>query len=1160
MTYNSKGMMATRTDGAGNKVSFFYDMAGNLIKEVDPLGGEIKSTFDSLGSLLTKTDARGNRWSYTYDVLGRLVDVLDPMGNHWINTYDGNGNRLTVTDENGNTTTYAYDMADRMISKSDSLGNTTKYEYDKVGNLAGVTDPMGNKSSRIYDKRYMVTSETDSAGGISVYTYDASGNRLTRKDAREKVWSYTYDAMDRVLTETDPLDNTTTYGYNSMGNRTKVIDPDGLITYFTYDLMGRLTRSLVKVGDDLPTPDQDDIVTIYEYDSLGRRVSETDTLGQRRTWTYDYMGKILTETNSLKEVKKYTYDANGNKLTYTTVTGNVITYTYDSLNRMIGAGDSTGEFESYEYDGVGNKTKTIKVNGDTVKAEYTVFNKPAKVTDETDNFTTYTYDKNYNLIQVVDRLGKITKNSYDRLNRLYQVRDSLGKVSTLTFDPAGNMVNMKDANKGETIYIYDDANRLVSVTYADTTSKAVVYSPGGRILSKTDRNGVVIDYERDELSRITKRIYPDTSSYEYTYDKLGRLKTAVNAYGKVSFGYDAAGRITAIDQNGKKISYTHDVTKRTRTINYPGGKKFTEFYTLRDKIAKIDDVSVPDNAAAVVAYAYDALGRPLTKTFGNSAASSYTYNKNSRIIGLDHKAPNGSDLLNYQYAYDKENNRIQTLDGVHAQGSEQYAYDGVHRLTSFKQGTPDKSGKISEPTFSAEYELDALGSWTKVTRDGKVENRAVNKMGQYTKVGTADQKYDSNGNLIDDGTYLYTYDYENQLIRITRKSGNTLLASFTIDALNRRVEKTVGSLTTEYIYDDSRIIEEQVKNTTTAFFVYGNNLDEVVLMGRNKVLSYFHEDVIGSVVALTDTKGTRVESYDYDPYGRVTMFNGSGAKIETSQAGNPYLFTGRRYDGEAKIYYYRARCYSPNLGRFLNPDPKGFVDGMNLYEYAMSNPLRYVDPRGTSTKECSGANFSFDAGLVKKYLPGFIAKYMENAEISGSYQKCSECCGEGTLYAGEYVVNKELSFAVGWSGDSGYISTPWGIGWDVDAWVFHSKGFIGLVARVSWGVSGNLSGGTDNCDDKLAGKGCIKGSLALDALFGVADEDKDAGWIKAYVSGGVTGSVDLCLVVQRANIRIEATAGVAGAIKGTVGVWKYTYEQTFYEVSTSTSPWVIYQF
>jgi RHS repeat-associated protein len=63
--------------------------------------------------------------------------------------------------------------------------------------------------------------------------------------------------------------------------------------------------------------------------------------------------------------------------------------------------------------------------------------------------------------------------------------------------------------------------------------------------------------------------------------------------------------------------------------------------------------------------------------------------------------------------------------------------------------------------------------------------------------------------------------------------------------------------------------------------------------------------------------------------------------------GNPYLFTGRRYIADAGIYYYRARYYHPELRRFLEPDPIGYADGMNLYTYAGNNPVMYVDPMGT---------------------------------------------------------------------------------------------------------------------------------------------------------------------------------------------------------------------
>ena len=92
------------------------------------------------------------------------------------------------------------------------------------------------------------------------------------------------------------------------------------------------------------------------------------------------------------------------------------------------------------------------------------------------------------------------------------------------------------------------------------------------------------------------------------------------------------------------------------------------------------------------------------------------------------------------------------------------------------------------------------------------------------------------------------------------------------------------------------------------------------------------------MIALTDEfTGAIVESYAYGPFG---------ASDEVSGAGNPCRFTGRRLDDETGFYHYRARVYSVALGRFLQPDPAGFADGLNLYAYVANDPMNFIDPMG----------------------------------------------------------------------------------------------------------------------------------------------------------------------------------------------------------------------
>jgi RHS repeat-associated protein len=89
-----------------------------------------------------------------------------------------------------------------------------------------------------------------------------------------------------------------------------------------------------------------------------------------------------------------------------------------------------------------------------------------------------------------------------------------------------------------------------------------------------------------------------------------------------------------------------------------------------------------------------------------------------------------------------------------------------------------------------------------------------------------------------------------------------------------------------------------------------------------------------------------VERYSYDVFGEPMMRDANDQILTTSDYNNPYMFTGRRYDDETGNYYYRARYYCPEIGRYLQTDPLSYIGGMNLYTYVHNDPVNRTDPRG----------------------------------------------------------------------------------------------------------------------------------------------------------------------------------------------------------------------
>jgi RHS repeat-associated protein len=881
--------------------------------------------------------------------------------------YDNEGNRTNVVDCNGNATTDAYDLRKRLVKTTDALGYTVGYAYDNNDNRIAVTNQNSFVTSYDYDVQNRLSLTTDVLNCVSSRTYDGVGNVLTDTDANGHITAYTYDALNRRTASANAIGCVTLAEYATVGGPpccsptlgssliTKMTDGNGKVTYYKYDVLNRLTKVIRKNSDTNDVINPTDAVTTTAYDHVGNVIAVTDPVTNTTVYTFDADNRLTSMVNAAGDTTLTAYDPVGNVRTATAPNLNVTTNTYDARDRLIQVDDKIGRVANYTYDCVGNRLSMTDGNTNTLSYVYDARYRLLTMVDAMAQPTQYTYDPVGNLLRVLDRMTNATLYAYDPLNRRTNTVDALGHASRSEYDCVGNLARLVDANGHPTAYEYDAVNRLTNETYADPppNTRTFTYDCAGNLLTRTVQKGNSTLYHYSDLYFLTNRSYTSDPSDRFTYDLSGRMLTAERGGWLVTFTYDGANRVIQTVQNGQTISYSYNIPGRTRTVTYPGGRVITEHTDFRTRLAEIDD---PGSPTPIVLYIYDLANRVLNRAYRNGAVAAYAYNANDWITNLNHSF--GETLIaGFAYGYDNEGNKNFELKRHLPAASEAYVYDSIYRLTNYEVGTL-VGNTIPSPAIAKTWNLDPVGNWNNVVSNGVPETRAHDAVNELVAINGQLLAFDDNGNLQQDATYTYAYDEENRLTQVTRNSDSALVGQYQYDALSRRVQRIANPAgvpsTTRYFHDDKRIIEEQdALGVTQATYADGNYIDEVLTMDRGGQTYYYHQNALWSVAALTDSAANPVERSVYDAYGFVTVTDGAFNPIAPNAWGtphsaiaNPYLFTGRQLDEETGIYYYRARYYDTGKGRFLQRDPREYEDGMNLYEYVQSKPVKLLDPSG----------------------------------------------------------------------------------------------------------------------------------------------------------------------------------------------------------------------
>jgi RHS repeat-associated protein len=914
--FDTAGKLMSITDRNGNAQTLGYSGSGQLTSVTDALGRGLTLSYTDSGRIESITDFAGRTWSYTYDSNGDLVASTTPADDNtpaYTTTYSyytedpWQHNLKTITDPRGEELTFTYYSDDRAFQTIEPEGKTTTYYYLPFQQKTQVVTERGFVWTYHYNNHGFVTQIDQPDGNTVLREWDDAGNLVTYSDAAGYTSSMTYDERGNMLSVTDPLDQVTTFTYDpTFSQMTGMTDARGNTTSYSIDAAN------------------------------GNILNFSDPLGNITSLAYDSTGNLTAITNANNHTISFTYDANDYPATFTDGRGNTWSLTYDELGRLTATTNPLGDTTTMQSDALGRPLQATDGEGNVTKLGYELG-----------------YDGGHNLISMTDANGNTTTYTYDGLNNLTSITDALGNVTQFGYESvscagcsviSSNLTALTDGNGHTRHFTYDELDRMVKETDALGRSVTYSYDAQGNVTELTDQDGNTTTYRYDALGRLLQTTFPDDSAETFTYDAVGNLLTATNADTTLTYVYDERDLLTQVTDSAldKTIGYGYDAARNQTTLTAPDERTVTYAYNENDNLAALTDFN-----DVTTALSYDEVNRltQIAPQAGQTGVrASYRYDNANRLIGLTNASADGATtFIDFVYTLDAVGNlTAMTATGMDAfaglLGDTSYTYDAIYRLTDVTLPDGPAQNFVYDPSGNREqFSLvgDAL-----TTSFHDESNRLTYGGADGSTLYTYDQRGNLQTKTVAEATTTYHWDYENQLTRIDYPDGTS--SSYSYDAFGRRSSKTLpDGETIRYLYDGLNILQEyDAAGSTRATYVHTLGLDHPLSMERGGETYYYMYDRLGSVIGLSDGADSVQASYVYDVWGNT--IGGDDGSIE-----NPYRYTGREYDTESGLYYYRARYYSPQMGRFISQDPIGLASGdANFYAYVGNNPVNSVDPLG----------------------------------------------------------------------------------------------------------------------------------------------------------------------------------------------------------------------
>ncbi len=1020
-TYDTNKRIATVTDPAGGVIAYGYDAQSNLVSVQYPDGRGKSYLYENPGfphALTGIVDENGDRYAtYRYDSQGRADDE-DHGGtvDHYNLAYttDANGSPLStvVTDPLGTQRTYnfttilgvvkstgvsqpggsgcgaassaiAYDANGNVKSRADFNGHQTCYAYDLTrnletarveglasgsacpANLAAYTPAANSAERKIlteWHPSFRLPTKVTEAGRETSTVYDSHGNVTTRtvKDLATnavRTWTtaYTYHpSVPGVLVKkiedgprTDVSDLTTTDYYA----------PDENCTGAPLGCRGQVKQIANALGH----------LTAYnEYDANGRLLKTTDPNGLVTTMTYSPRG-WLTGRSVGGETTGFDYDYVGQLTKLTRPDGSFVSFEYDPAHRLVAIVQQDGARLTYTLDPAGNRIHeeiTASGNSYVYYAHSRSFDALGRLWQDIGAYNqtvTYQYDAQGNLKQIDGArsdVADITTHSYDALDRLTQTLNADGGVEQIKPDALDQTAQIVDPANQATTYTRNAFGDLVQTQSADTGTTTRSYDEAGNLKSETDARNVTVSYSYDALNRLVQKQSSQSGSpvYTYAYDSCGKGRLCWiqrNGSFHLYFSYDLYGRqtyqLSAID-NWYYGTYSYRPGGQIDTITYPTGRTVTYGYDPEGRINQVSTVPASGTPVTVLAgdfvYGYPFSG-PQSFSYGNGNGFYMSLNQ-------DYRPWFNFDGPRFKlYSHDPAGDVASIADISNTLLS--YTYDGTGRLTGAANTAANSFGTLS-------WLYDPNGNRQSETRNAGTMPYVYSPPNWLVQKGSETRPRTANGNTLSTGTAGFAYDGFNRLATSTTAAETT---TYSYNALGQRTKKiNQNGLSTVFHYGTNGELlweKDQAGHTREYVWLDGRPLARI---DNGSSIYYYHVDHLGTPQAMTNASGTVVWKANYEPFGKAT--------VTTSTVENNLRFPGQYYDRETGMHYnYFRDCYDPSTGRYCQADPIGIAGGLNVYEYARSNPLTYTDPLGLKPWDWNGqgdtSKCSYYDDMAKKF-------------------------------------------------------------------------------------------------------------------------------------------------------------------------------------------------